>query len=178
MTLVTTGLSVTGAGQIDLFQEEMIVDYTGPSPIEHVRQRVGSGYNGGAWNGTGIVSSNAAAGSTTAVGYAESSDLFTSFPATFAGQSVDSTAVLLKYTYYGDANLDGNVNLNDFGRLAANFGQTNRRWSQGNFDFDNDVDLADFGKLAATFGRGGLAPEARPSLEERLLHGEALTETN
>jgi hypothetical protein len=31
-------------------------------------------------------------------------------------------SVLVAFTRFGDANLDGNVNLQDFNRLAANFG--------------------------------------------------------
>src|SRR5688572_10627947 len=47
---------------------------------------------------------------------------FSAFPATFAGQPVDATSILIRYTVYGDADLSGNVNLNDFNKLAANFG--------------------------------------------------------
>jgi hypothetical protein len=43
---------------------------------------------------------------------------------TFAGQTVDSTAVLIKYTWSGDANLDGIANLADFNLMASNFGQS------------------------------------------------------
>ena len=104
--------------------------------------------------------------------------IFSSFPASFAGQSVDNTALLVKYTYAGDTNLDGRVNLQDFNRLAAGFGPTERRWSAGNSDFDGDVDLHDFNRLAGNFSRSGLAPdglaggrgegseESTPSLED------------
>jgi hypothetical protein len=146
----------------------MIIDYTSASPIVAVQQLLTSGYAGGAWNGNGIFSSVAAA-SGTAIGYAESAEVFASFPATFSGQSVDDTAILLKHTFYGDANLDGTVNLIDFNRLAFNFGQSPRRWIHGNLDFDSDVDLIDFNRLASRFGSTGLSPEVRDELEERLL---------
>jgi hypothetical protein len=171
IVLTTTGLNVTGAGRINLFDEQMIVDYTGASPVEHVRQRVASGYNGGAWNGAGIMSSNAADISRRAVGFAESADLFTSFPATFGGQSVDNTSVVLGYTYYGDANLDGQVNLGDFNRLAANFGQGGRRWAHGDMNFDGTINLFDFNQLATNFGSAGMSPEMRRTLEEQLTGG-------
>jgi hypothetical protein len=51
----------------------------------------------------------------------------------------------------GDANLDGRVDLNDFGALKAHFGEGNLL-SQGDFDLDRDVDLDDFGLLKANFG--------------------------
>ena len=84
-------------------------------------------------------------------GYAEATDLFTTFPATFSGQPVDNTAVLVKHTFFGDHDLNGNVNLTDFNKLAANFGQSNRRWIHGDNDYNLTINLADFNKLAATF---------------------------
>lgn len=72
--------------------------------------------------------------------------------ATLAGESVDNTSVLIAFTRYGDANLDGIVNLNDFNRLAANFGSTAAFWHQGDFTYDGTVNLSDFNRLAANFG--------------------------
>ena len=57
-----------------------------------------------------------------ALGYGEASAIFSNFPAVFVGQSVDDTSVTVRYTRYGDATLDGLVNLTDFNRLASNFG--------------------------------------------------------
>jgi hypothetical protein len=102
--------------------------------------------------GNGITSSSAAATSGHALGYGEASAVFSSFPATFQGQSVDNTSVLVRYTRYGDANLDANVNLLDFNRLAMNFGQSGRVWTDGDFNFDLSVNLLDFNLLAANFG--------------------------
>ncbi|MEM1013235.1 MAG: choice-of-anchor tandem repeat NxxGxxAF-containing protein [Planctomycetota bacterium] len=52
----------------------------------------------------------------------------------------------------GDANLDGVVDLADFGVLRANFGETWAYLTTADFDGDRDVDLADFGILRANFG--------------------------
>jgi hypothetical protein len=162
--VITTGvLDVTGSGVVNLTDNAMVVDYAGASPIATIQTYLNNGYAGGAWNGTGgINSSTAAADANTAIGYAEASEIFTAFPASFEGVSVDNTAVVMKYTFYGDANLTGNVNLQDFNRLAANFGASPRRWVHGNFDFDNDVDLPDFNRLAAHFGASGLSPDMLP----------------
>jgi hypothetical protein len=104
----------------------------------------------------------AAAQGNTALGYAEATDLFATFPAPFLGQSVDDTSVLVRYTLYGDHDLNGAVNLDDFNRLASNFGQTNRRWPQGDSDYNGTVDLNDFNRLAANFGgTTSAAPTAR-----------------
>jgi hypothetical protein len=66
--------------------------------------------------------------------------------------TVDADAVLARRTRYGDANLDGLVNLGDFNRLAANFGSTDAVWTEGDFTYDGLVNLADFNRLAANFG--------------------------
>jgi hypothetical protein len=146
-------LLATFGGSIDLTDQTVIVDYSGASPLSDLRVDLTSGYNNGAWNGVGIFSSAAAATPGHAVGYAEATELFGSFPATFNGQSIDNTTVLLRYTRYGDANLDRTVNLDDFNRLAARFGQTGTSWAQGNFNYDGSTNLSDFNLLAANFGR-------------------------
>ena len=82
----------------------LIVDYAAsPSPAGAVRWTIG-GCGGGSWNGAaGITSSFAATQPGTAVGYAEAAELFSTFPATFAGRPVDATAVLVRHTADGDA---------------------------------------------------------------------------
>ena len=118
--LTMSSVSITGNGVLNLSENDAIVDYAGASPLGAVTTLVSTGYNGDNWLGTGAIrSSSAASAGNTGIGIAEATDLFASFPATFAGQSIDNTAVLLKYTAYGDANLDGQVNLTDFNRLAA-----------------------------------------------------------
>jgi hypothetical protein len=63
----------------------------------------------------------------------------------------------------GDANLDGQVNLSDFGILKAHFGQTPADWSTGDFDSSGAVDLSDFGLLKANFGTQGARAVPEPS---------------
>ena len=55
----------------------------------------------------------------------------------------------------GDANLDGSVDLQDFGILKANFGREDADWSMGDFTGNGAVGLQDFGLLKANFGTGG-----------------------
>jgi T5SS/PEP-CTERM-associated repeat protein len=143
------------AGKLDLSDNDMIVDYSGSSPLATIQSLIQAGYNGGSWTGDGITSSSAAAASLsahkTALGYAEASALFGSFPATFSGQSVDSTSILIRYTLSGDANLDGTVDTLDFNSLAANFGSSINLWSAANFNYDGAIDTLDFNLLASNF---------------------------
>jgi len=63
-----------------------------------------------------------------------------------------------------DATRDRAVNLDDFTALAANFGQANRVFSQGNFDYSPDgvVNLDDFTLLASQFGKTLAVPSDVP----------------
>jgi hypothetical protein len=174
--LRTQALGVASGGFIDLADNEMIVDYTGTSPLVPIEALLTSGYNGGTWTGNGIRSVTAAGAGNTAIGFAEATDLYTSFPATFAGQNVDNTAVLMRYTYYGDATLSGDVRLADFNILATHFGLSPRRWAHGDFNFDDTVNLADFNLLAANFGRDELGPGDQVEEGEESLTYEDLEE--
>jgi hypothetical protein len=148
-TLRAEFLDIAPGGLIDMARGNMIIDYTGPSALPPVVVNLVSGYNNGAWNGPGINSSVAASGVTHALGFAEAAALGLT---TFAGQMVDNTTVVIRYTRYGDANLDGTVNLADFNILAANFGGISRYWWEADFTFDGNVNLNDFNRLAANFG--------------------------
>ena len=147
-------LSIADTGAFDLRSGNLILDYDGLSPLHRIASLLTAGYASGTFNGMGVSSS--VAGSTDhALGYAESGSVFASFPAMFAGQAVDSTAILIRYTRFGDADLNGVVNLLDFNRLAANFNGADGSWSQGDFTYDRVVNLVDFNALAANFNKAG-----------------------
>jgi hypothetical protein len=73
-----------------------------------------------------------------------------------------SSRLTVAYTRYGDANLDGQVNLQDFDRLAVNFGALGAVWSQADFNYDGSVNLQDFNRLAGNFGLGATGPAVTP----------------
>jgi hypothetical protein len=149
LTIQEVGGAVRGTWDLD--NTLLAIDYTGATPLQSVKRYLASGYNNGSWNGTGINSTMAGAFGL-AEGYAEASDVLGPTGGTFNGEPVDGTTVLVRYTFYGDANLDTQVNLADFNRLASNFGGTNKIWSQGDFTYDGRVNLDDFNAFAANFG--------------------------
>ena len=62
------------------------------------------------------------------------------------GIAVDTTSVLLKFTWLGDLNLDGFVNFFDVVVFNGQFDDgatTCRFWYEGDFDYDVDVDFSD-----------------------------------
>jgi hypothetical protein len=112
------------------------------------------GRNAGAWNGTGTsgaINSSLAASTprSDGVGYGLGSEI--AVPG-IGGFSIAAGDTLLRYTLDGDANLDQQVNLADFNRLASNFGQSNRVWVNGDFNYDGAANLNDFNPLAGNFG--------------------------
>ena len=149
--IVTEILALSLTGQANLNNNRMIVDYppSSPTPLPMIRALLTSGYAGGGWNGPGLGTALGDA-SQFALGYAEATDLFTTFPATFVGEPIDSTSVLVRYTRYGDANLNGQTTIADFAILASNFNAAGP-WARGDFNFDLMIGIADFALLAGNF---------------------------
>lgn len=161
--VIAGGASPTAS--LDLSNNTFLIDHSGTSPAATVREQIKGGFNAGDWQGIGVTSSNAAAaaaGSTkTAIGYAEASSVYSSFPATIAGQSADNTTLILKYTLSGDANLDEKINTLDFNLLAGGFG-VGSDWVSGDFNYDGVVDSTDFAALTGNYGKP--LPPAAPGL--------------
>jgi hypothetical protein len=86
------------------------------------------------------------------------------------GQPMPSDHILDFHVLAGDANRDRRVNLSDFNILAANFGQSNRTFSQGDFNYDGRVNLADFNILASRFG-AALGPGVSAREADRGING-------
>jgi hypothetical protein len=146
-----TSLSLTGTGTLDIGNNQLFINYQGNSdPIATIAAELADGNNAGAWNGIGIDTSDF--NSNYSLGYADSADPFNP-----AGLSADQ--IEIKYTLYGDANLDGTVNSTDFGSLSANFGKSAKVWDQGDFNYDGVVNSVDFGLLASNFGKSASAAD-------------------
>ena len=79
----------------------------------------------------------------------------------FFGEPMASDVFFNFFFLMGDANRDARVNLADFNIHAANFGQSGRDFTQGNFNYDAAglVNLADFNLLASRFG-SSVGPDA------------------
>jgi len=118
-TLVTQTLSIASAtAKLDLTDNNLIVDYAdgAGSPYAQIRDyiKVGRGtmdaFGAYLWNGRGITSSTAQADYLlNAIGILDNGFLAPGYKkGDLEGVPVDATVVMVKYTYYGDANLDGN----------------------------------------------------------------------
>ncbi|HEX4052651.1 MAG TPA: autotransporter-associated beta strand repeat-containing protein [Tepidisphaeraceae bacterium] len=146
-----SSLSISAGGFLDVGNNHVIISDPGGSIDSTIRGLLANGYNGGAWNGAsgaatgGGIGTSSATGTKYGVGYADGAD---------GGISgITSGQLEVKYTLYGDANLDGSVNSIDFGDMAANFGKSGKVWDQGDFNYDGVVNSVDFGLLAGNFGK-------------------------
>jgi autotransporter-associated beta strand protein len=140
-------LSITKTAKLDLTNNHLIIDYTVGDPISAIRGYLTSGFAGGAWNGIGIDSSTAAlpANSSYALGYADGADGVVT--------GLSSGQIEIEYTLYGDANLDGVVNGQDFTILVGHLGKSTPAWDQGDFNYDGIVNGVDFTLLVGNLGK-------------------------
>jgi len=169
MVLMTKGVTTLGSGTLDIANNSLIVDYTGGTPITSVRGAIVSAYNaaGTHWTGAGITSSTAATqAGAYGVGFAEASGALNiggAQTAPYLGETVDATAVLVRFTKLGDATLDGVVDFNDLVKLAQNYNVHDgaRTWFNGDFTYDGNVDFNDLVKLAQNYNTA-LASDAIP----------------
>lgn len=147
----TLSIGTMGAA-LDITNRGVAVDYPGGfTPLSAIAAQITSGYAGGAWTGPGIRSSSAAAEPGFGIGYAEAAQIGS--PTSFLGRPIDGAgSVLLRFTLYGDANLNGTVDIADFSALAANFNAAGP-WVRGDFNYSGTVTIADFALLAGNFNR-------------------------
>ena len=74
---------------------------------------------------------------------------------TFDGQPVSSADVVVKFTLFGDANLDGVVNLSDYTRVDTGFVLHLTGWADGDLNYDGVVDASDYTLIDNAFARVG-----------------------
>jgi hypothetical protein len=148
------GLHLSATAKLDLLAGTLIIDYGAgaTSPFASLSSYLATGRGIGAnWQGpAGILSSVAATrGGVTALALGEAAALFGltgNESAAFAGQTVDATTVMIKYTYDGDSNLDGLIDAADYG-VIDNFVQFpgSNGYFNGDFNYDGVIDAQDYG---------------------------------
>jgi PEP-CTERM motif len=163
--LITQGLTLASAngawtGKLDLNDNDMIIQN---GNLANIVSQLKEGFNAGAgyWNGSGgIVSSSAATATNylTTLGVIQNDngsgtplygtgDLY----GPFDGQSPGDAAVLVKYTYYGDADLNGVIDGRDYSRIDIGFAEHLRGWVNGDFNYDGVIDGSDYSLIDNAF---------------------------
>jgi hypothetical protein len=154
-TSKVSALTIANGPRLDLTNNNLVIDYTGASPIGSFTGSVYTGvtgylftaFNSGTWTHGGLTTSMPNGGNNT-LGIAEASDILElsgTQTALWSGQTVDATSLLIKYTYTGDTNLDGRVNIDDYVRLdfAHSIGNASG-YANGDFNYDGLVDIDDY----------------------------------
>jgi hypothetical protein len=155
--VVSNSLSIPIGGVLDLSDNDLILDYTGASQLAAVQQLINLARGGGTWTGTGLTSSTARdnAQHNTTLGAMEATD----YPggSTFDAEPLDGTAVLVKYTYYGDTDFNGRVNFDDYVRADNGFNNHLTGWLNGDFDGNGQVNFDDYVLIDLAFNTQGAA---------------------
>jgi hypothetical protein len=133
-------------GTWDIGGSDLVIDYSGPSPIASIQRYIASGRANGAWTGTGIRSAVAAADPThvLALGSAEASQALGPNGGFFKDLAVDSSAVLVKLTLVGDTDLNGRINFDDYVHADNGFNNHLAGWFNGDFDYNGVVNFDDY----------------------------------
>jgi autotransporter-associated beta strand protein len=163
--------TISGTGKIDLADNKMIVTTAGETgtwngtAYDGVSGLVQSARGDGSWNGTtGITSSSAASNANPklfSIGVVKVGDLHAGLAdtdtTTFAGQTVHGSDTIAMYTYGGDANLDGKINIDDYGLIDSHVGQSGTAfgWHNGDFNYDGKINIDDYGIIDGNIGAQG-----------------------
>ncbi|MBC8108187.1 MAG: hypothetical protein H7Z14_16495 [Anaerolineae bacterium] len=154
--IVTKSLSIPATGRLDIFDNAMIVDYDAPtSPLIAVQGLISSARSSGTWTGNGLTSDKAknANPKNTTLGTMEATEFKALYTPTtlFAGETIDTTAVLVKYAYYGDVDFNGVVDFDDYSRIDAGFNNNRTGWLNGDVDGNGIVDFDDYSLIDQAF---------------------------
>ena len=162
LTFYTGGLSLAPTSTLDIGSNSFVLQSTPNNGTQqginytNINTWVTSGWDNFNYDGFGIRSTSSLTEPSNlgTVGFMDNA-IFNM--ASWQGVSLDPAfnQVLVKYTYYGDANLDGIVDSNDYGLIDAGFGGALSGWQVGDFNYDGAIDSNDYGLIDAGFGFAG-----------------------
>jgi len=151
-----------------------------------------SGRSGGLWTGNGIRSDPAAANAAHATGVGiilnDNGSGSVILPS-FDGEAVDANTILLKYTYYGDRDFDGDVDSYDYAGMDAGFanrGSANaltfphQPWRDGDINLSNSVNSDDYFLIDSAFSNQNsvLSAPATPMAAESTTISKAASKSH
>ncbi len=140
----TIAFQNNSAGSLELNDNDMIIK---ASDIDTIQSLLQQGQNNN-WSGPGIRS---AAAATDPANLTTLGMILNTPGQSFDNQSSSATDILIKYTYYGDANLDGVVNGDDYTLIDSGFSIGEHYWMNGDFNYDGTIDGSDYSLIDNAF---------------------------
>jgi hypothetical protein len=183
----TGPINITGSGKLDITDKKLITfggsaalgSWNG-SAYTGITGLIQSGRGDGSWNGSGIVTSmtDATSGVLTTVAVCTGADIGADGQSImWGGEFVGSNSVLIMYTWGGDADLNGELNGDDYFFIDSNILTQNPGYHNGDFDYNGEINGDDYFIIDAniTFaqnsppfptgaGAGGLATVPEPRI--------------
>jgi hypothetical protein len=162
-TLVVDSLSLSASSNLDLTDNDLVVNNGSYSVI---RELVRAGFG----NSTGISSSTASSSQTLAL-----FDNAHVGGGNWNGIPIGANAVVAKFTYFGDANIDGQVTGDDYTVIDANLNTApppGIEWLRGDMNRDGAITGDDYTVIDARLGSGVGNPLSPSSV--RVDHRERL----
>jgi hypothetical protein len=154
-TSKVNALNVSGTGELDLADNKIIVvggdigTFSGGN-YDGLTGMIARAYHFSQWDGPGIRTSmpDAQANKAITTIAIATADQAIYAGGTFGGVPVASGDVLLMYTYAGDMNLDGLIDVADYGSIDnwIQFPGTTG-YANGDLNFDGVIDVADYGVI-------------------------------
>ncbi len=162
-SLQIAGSANAWTSQLDLTSNDLVIHGGNAATITNQLEQGLNQANHGYWNGQGITSSAAAAATNLALGAELNSNGSSALTTSFDNQSVLSTDVLVKFTYVGDANLDGVVNGSDYTLIDNGFNNNLTGVRNGDFNFDGVINGDDYTLIDNAFNTQGASLTAEPT---------------
>ncbi len=163
----TSSLWIYGTGLLDLGGGGLIFDSDDghkANDQQKLANYATQAYNGGNWKGDGLTSSMAMAdpNDITTLAVMVNEDAASgggAIVSTFGGESVDNQDVLVKYTYQGDANLDGRIDAADYFQIDQGYRLQSDpaylTYYGGDFDGSGSITADDYYLIDRSFMRQG-----------------------
>ena len=144
-TLAVAGGPTAPTSTMDLNNNDLSATST---PIANVQALIVHARNGGVWDRPGLTSSAARTqpAHATTLGLLSGSEWISinGSGVPFDGFTVAGSDALVKYTWYGDADFNGEVNFDDYVRTDAGFNGGLSGWLNGDYDLNGAVDFDDY----------------------------------
>jgi len=174
--LRTWALSLAPGASLDVADNSLVVQATPQTAAEvlaDITNWISSARNDGPtiWAGPGITTSSARTNPYLGLGVMLNGMGGGTPLQTFAGEPVGENTILARYTYNGDANLDGVVNADDYFLIDSNYIPQKPGWYNGDFNYDGLVNADDYFLIDSAFlGQTGplasLAPPRNAAVPE------------